>query len=45
MLQTMGFLLHWIQTLLSLDRTLKTQSGANISILDKLENSEVVRQL
>ena len=45
MLQFVGLLLQWIQTLLPLDRTMKTSSGINSSILDKFEYPEVVSQL
>ena len=44
-LQFVGLLLHLIETLHSLDRTLKLQSGFNILISDKLEYSEVVREM
>ena len=40
MLQFVGLLLQWIQTLYALDLTLKIHSGNNHLILDKLEYSE-----
>ena len=44
MLQFVGLLLQWLQKLQFLDCTVKFQSGINIWISDKLENSEVVSQ-
>ena len=44
MLQFVGLLLQWIQTLHSLNLLLKIHSGINILISDKLEYSEEVNQ-
>ena len=44
MLQFVGLLLQRIQTLHSLDRKLKIQSGINNLISDKLEHSKEVSQ-
>ena len=45
MLQFVGLLVQWIQTLHSLDLILKIHSGINNSIADKLEHSEVISQM
>ena len=45
MLQFVGLLLQWIQTLHSLDLILKIHSGINSLISDKLKYSEEVSQL
>ena len=45
MFQFVGLLLQWTQTLLSLDRALKSPCGITDLISDKLECSEFVNQL